>query len=210
MKKIVILIFSLFNLLNQDSKIIDSFFSKYTSINTAKIKFEIITKQNNIVKFQNNGEMILIEDSFKIVIDDIKYFFDDKILYTVIDENYEVNIYDSKENEDFLKNSLISTLNLKELLINLKNEFSYELETITSKNNINYLLMFKNEGNSDYKILFDSNFDILDIEIFYEDSNLINKIFLKQLKVNTKFNESEVKIDLDNYKDYFINRLWNY
>ena len=141
------------------------------------------------------------------VIDDIKYFFDDKILYTVIDENYEVNIYDSKENEDFLKNSLISTLNLKELVINLKNEFSYELETITSKNNINYLLMFKNEGNSDYKILFDSNFDILDIEIFYEDSNLINKIFLKQLKVNTKFNESEVKIDLDNYKDYFINRL---
>ncbi|MEL0186038.1 MAG: hypothetical protein VW864_01670 [Flavobacteriaceae bacterium] len=207
MKKIVILIFSLFNLLNQDSKIIDSFFSKYTSINTAKIKFEIITKQNNIVKFQNNGEMILIEDSFKIVIDDIKYFFDDKILYTVIDENYEVNIYDSKENEDFLKNSLISTLNLKELVINLKNEFSYELETITSKNNINYLLMFKNEGNSDYKILFDSNFDILNIEIFYKDSNLINKIFLKQLKVNTKFNESEVKIDLDNYKDYFINRL---
>lgn len=207
MKKIVILIFSLFNLLNQDSKIIDSFFSKYTSINTAKIKFEIITKQNNIVKFQNNGEMILIEDSFKIVIDDIKYFFDDKILYTVIDENYEVNIYDSKENEDFLKNSLISTLNLKELVINLKNEFSYELETITSKNNINYLLMFKNEGDSDYKILFDSNFDILNIEIFYEDSNLINKIFLKQLKVNTKFNESEVKIDLDNYKDYFINRL---
>ena len=207
MKKIVILIFSLFNLLNQDSKILDSFFSKYTSINTAKIKFEIITKQNNIVKFQNNGEMILIEDSFKIVIDDIKYFFDDKILYTVIDENYEVNIYDSKENEDFLKNSLISTLNLKELVINLKNEFSYELETITSKNNINYMLMFKNEGNSDYKILFDSNFDILDIEIFYEDSNLINKIFLKQLKVNTKFNESEVKIDLDNYKDYFINRL---
>ena len=207
MKKIVILIFSLFNLLNQDSKIIDSFFSKYTSINTAKIKFEIITKQNNIVKFQNNGEMILIEDSFKIVIDDIKYFFDDKILYTVIDENYEVNIYDSKENEDFLKNSLISTLNLKELLVNLKNEFSYELETITSKNDINYMLMFKNEGDSDYKILFDSNFDILNIEIFYEDSNLINKIFLKQLKVNTKFNESEVKIDLDNYKDYFINRL---
>ena len=207
MKKIVILIFSLFNLLNQDSKIIDSFFSKYTSINTAKIKFEIITKQNNIVKFQNNGEMILIEDSFKIIIDDIKYFFDDKILYTVIDENYEVNIYDSKENEDFLKNSLISTLNLKELVINLKNEFSYELETITSKNNINYLLMFKSEGNSDYKILFDSNFDILNIEIFYEDSNLINKIFLKQLKVNTKFNESEVKIDLDNYEDYFINRL---
>ena len=207
MKKIVILIFSLFNLLNQDSKIIDSFFSKYTSINTAKIKFEIITKQNNIVKFQNNGEMILIEDSFKIVIDDIKYFFDDKILYTVIDENYEVNIYDSKENEDFLKNSLISTLNLKEFLVNLKNDFSYELETITSKNDINYMLMFKNEGDSDYKILFDSNFDILDIEIFYEDSNLINKIFLKQLKVNTKFNESEVKIDLDNYEDYFINRL---
>ena len=207
MKKIVILIFSLFNLLNQDSKILDSFFSKYTSINTAKIKFEIITKQNNIVKFQNNGEMILIEDSFKIVIDDIKYFFDDKILYTVIDENYEVNIYDSKENEDFLKNSLISTLNLKELLVNLKNEFSYEFETITSKNDKNYMLMFKNEGDSDYKILFDSNFDILDIEIFYEDSNLINKIFLKQLKVNTKFNESEVKIDLDNYKDYFINRL---
>lgn len=210
MKKIVILIFSLFNLLNQDSKIIDSFFSKYTSINTAKIKFEIITKQNNIIKFQNNGEMLLIDDSFKIIIDDIKYFFDDKILYTVIDENYEVNIYDSKENEDFLKNSLVSTLNLKELLINLKNEFSYELETITSKNDINYMLVFKNEGDSDYKILFNSSFDILNIEIFYKDSNLINKIFLKQLKVNTKFNESEVKIDLANYKDYFINRLWNY
>ncbi len=207
MKKIVILIFSLFNLINQDSKIIDSFFSKYTSINTAKIKFEIITKQNNIIKFQNNGEMLLIDDSFKIIIDDIKYFFDDKILYTVIDENYEVNIYDSKENEDFLKNSLISTLNLKELLINLKNEFSYELETITSKNDINYMLVFKNEGDSDYKILFNSSFDILNIEIFYKDSNLINKIFLKQLKVNTKFNESEVKIDLANYKDYFINRL---
>ena len=207
MKKIVILIFSLFNLINQDSKIIDSFFSKYTSINTAKIKFEIITKQNNIIKFQNNGEMLLIDDSFKIIIDDIKYFFDDKILYTVIDENYEVNIYDSKENEDFLKNSLVSTLNLKELLINLKNEFSYELETITSKNDINYMLVFKNEGDSDYKILFNSSFDILNIEIFYKDSNLINKIFLKQLKVNTKFNESEVKIDLANYKDYFINRL---
>ena len=207
MKKIVILIFSLFNLLNQDSKIIDSFFSKYTSINTAKIKFEIITKQNNIVKFQNNGEMILIEDSFKIVIDDIKYFFDDKILYTVTDENYEVNIYDSKENEDFLKNSLISTLNLKELLINLKNNFSYELETVTEKNDIKYRLTFKNEGNSDYKILFKSNFEIISIEEFYKDSNLINKIFLKELKLNTPLNKNEIKINLNKYKDYFINRL---
>ncbi|MAR63182.1 MAG: hypothetical protein CMC45_05050, partial [Flavobacteriaceae bacterium] len=185
MKKILILIFSFFYLLNQDSKIVDSFFNKYTNINSAKIKFEIVTKQNNNLKFQNFGEMILIDDSFKIIIDDIMYFFDEKILYTVIDENYEVNIYDTQENEEFLKNSLISTLNLKELLINLKNNFSYELETITEKNDIKYMLTFKNEGNSDYKILFKSNFEIISIEIFYKDSNLINKIFLKELKLNT-------------------------
>ena len=207
MKKILILIFSFFYLLNQDSKIVDSFFNKYTNINSAKIKFEIVTKQNNNLKFQNFGEMILIDDSFKMIIDDIMYFFDEKILYTVIDENYEVNIYDTQENEEFLKNSLISTLNLKELLINLKNNFSYELETITEKNDIKYMLTFKNEGNSDYKILFKSNFEIISIEIFYKDSNLINKIFLKELKLNTPLNKNEIKINLDNYKDYFINRL---
>ena len=207
MKKILILIFSFFYLLNQDSKIVDSFFNKYTNINSAKIKFEIVTKQNNNIKFQNFGEMILIDDSFKIIIDDIMYFFDEKILYTVIDENYEVNIYDTQENEEFLKNSLISTLNLKELLINLKNNFSYELETITEKNDIKYMLTFKNEGNSDYKILFESNFEIISIEIFYKDSNLINKIFLKELKLNTPLNKNEIKINLNKYKDYFINRL---
>lgn len=207
MKKILILIFSFFYLLNQDSKIVDSFFNKYTNINSAKIKFEIVTKQNNNIKFQNFGEMILIDDSFKIIIDDIMYFFDEKILYTVIDENYEVNIYDTQENEEFLKNSLISTLNLKELLINLKNNFSYELETITEKNDIKYMLTFKNEGNSDYKILFKSNFEIISIEIFYKDSNLINKIFLKELKLNTPLNKNEIKINLNKYKDYFINRL---
>lgn len=207
MKKILILIFSFFYLLNQDSKIVDSFFNKYTNINSAKIKFEIVTKQNNNIKFQNFGEMILIDDSFKIIIDDIMYFFDEKILYTVIDENYEVNIYDTQENEEFLKNSLISTLNLKELLINLKNNFSYEIETITEKNDIKYMLTFKNEGNSDYKILFKSNFEIISIEIFYKDSNLINKIFLKELKLNTPLNKNEIKINLNKYKDYFINRL---
>ena len=207
MKKILILIFSFFYLLNQDSKIVDSFFNKYTNINSAKIKFEIVTKQNNNIKFQNFGEMILIDDSFKIIIDDIMYFFDEKILYTVIDENYEVNIYDTQENEEFLKNSLISTLNLKELLINLKNNFSYDLETITEKNDIKYMLTFKNEGNSDYKILFKSNFEIISIEIFYKDSNLINKIFLKELKLNTPLNKNEIKINLIKYKDYFINRL---
>ena len=207
MKKILILIFSFFYLLNQDSKIVDSFFNKYTNINSAKIKFEIVTKQNNNIKFQNFGEMILIDDSFKIIIDDIMYFFDEKILYTVIDENYEVNIYDTQENEEFLKNSLISTLNLKELLINLKNNFSYDLETITEKNDIKYMLTFKNEGNSDYKILFKSNFEIISIEIFYKDSNLINNIFLKELKLNTPLNKNEIKINLNKYKDYFINRL---
>ena len=207
MKKILILIFSFFYLLNQDSKIVDSFFNKYTNINSAKIKFEIVTKQNNNIKFQNFGEMILIDDSFKIIIDDIMYFFDEKILYTVIDENYEVNIYDTQENEEFLKNSLISTLNLNELLINLKNNFSYELETITEKNDIKYMLTFKNEGNSDYKVLFKSNFEIVSIEIFYKDSNLINKIFLKELKLNTPLNKNEIKINLNKYKDYFINRL---
>ena len=207
MKKILILIFSFFYLLNQDSKIVDSFFNKYTNINSAKIKFEIVTKQNNNLKFQNFGEMILIDDSFKIIIDDIMYFYDEKILYTVIDENYEVNIYDTQENEEFLKNSLISTLNLKELLINLKNNFSYELETVTEKNDIKYMLTFKNEGNSDYKILFKSNFEIISIEVFYKDSNLINKIFLKELKLNTPLNKNEIKINLNKYKDYFINRL---
>ena len=207
MKKILILIFSFFYLLNQDSKIVGSFFNKYTNINSAKIKFEIVTKQNNNIKFQNFGEMILINDSFKIIIDDIMYFFDEKILYTVIDENYEVNIYDTQENEEFLKNSLISTLNLKELLINLKNNFSYELETVTEKNDIKYMLTFKNEGNSDYKILFKSNFEIISIEVFYKDSNLINKIFLKELKLNTPLNKNEIKINLNKYKDYFINRL---
>ena len=207
MKKILILIFSFFYLLNQDSKIVDSFFNKYTNINSAKIKFEIVTKQNNNLKFQNFGEMILIDDSFKIIIDDIMYFFDEKILYTVIEENYEVNIYNTQENEEFLNNSLISTLNLKELLINLKNDFSYELENINEKNDIKHMLTFKNEGNSDYKILFESNFEIISIEIFYKDSNLINKIFLKELKLNTPLNKNEIKINLDNYKDYFINRL---
>ena len=207
MKKILILIFSFFYILNQDSKIVDSFFNNYTNINSAKIKFEIVTKQNNNIKFQNFGEMILIDDSFKIIIDDIMYFFDEKIFYTVIDENYEVNIYDTQENEEFLKNSLISTLNLNELLINLKNNFSYELETITEKNDIKYMLTFKNEGNSDYKVLFKSNFEIVSIEIFYKDSNLINKIFLKELKLNTPLNKNEIKINLIKYKDYFINRL---
>ena len=56
-----------------------------------------------------------------------------------------------------------------------------------------------------YNLFFEKNFDLANIEITYKDSEISNKIFFSKTRnVNT---ERNIKIDLNDYKDYYVNEL---
>ena len=92
MKKKIVLILSIFHLLFQENTIIKSFFDNYINLKSAEFTFRILTTQNNEVKFESNGEFLIKNDKYKISTDDIIYYYNDKLLYSIITDDKEINM----------------------------------------------------------------------------------------------------------------------
>jgi hypothetical protein len=166
----------------------------------------MLTTQNNEIKFQNNGELIVKNDSYKISTNDITYFLNNGLLYSIIKEDSEIYIYDLASEEISNNNLLIKSINIKKLILYLKNNYAYRL-TKNGDNKNEYLLYFSHDSNPDYEIVFMPNLDINSVRIINKNSTFSNVLFIENMKTNIEINSDKLKIDLDNYKDYFINRL---
>ena len=205
MKKKIVLILSIFHLLFQDNTIIKSFFDNYLNLKSAKFTFRILTTQNNEVKFETNGEFLIKNDKYKILTDDIIYYYNDRLLYSIITDEKEINIYDMSKVEFSNDNILFKSINPKELVVFLKKHYSYEL--IHNQENKNYTLFFKNDFKPDYEILFNSKFEIKSIKIINKNSTFNNIIFFENTKTDIEIDDGNLEININMYKDFFINQL---
>ena len=116
MKKKIVLILSIFHLLFQENTIIKSFFDNYINLKSAEFTFRILTIQNNEVKFESNGEFLIKNDKYKISTDDITYYYNDKLLYSIITDDKEINIYDMSKVEMSNDNILFKSINPKGII----------------------------------------------------------------------------------------------
>ena len=205
MKKKIVLILSIFHLLFQDNTIIKSFFDNYLNLKSAKFTFRILTTQNNEVKFESNGEFLIKNDKYKISTDDIIYYYNDRLLYSIITDDKEINIYDMSKVEMSNDNILFKSINPKELVVFLKKHYSYEL--IHNQENKNYTLFFKNDFKPDYEIIFNSKFEIKSIKIINKNSTFNNIIFFENTKTDIEIDDGNLEININMYKDFFINQL---
>lgn len=205
MKKKIVLILSIFHLLVQENKIIKSFFDNYINLKSAKFSFRILTTQNNEVKFESNGEFLIKNDKYKISTDDVIYYYNDNLLYSIIKDDKEINIYDISKAEMNNDNILFKSINPKELVVFLKKYYSYEL--ILNQKNKTYTLFFTNDFKADYEIIFNSKFEIKSIKIINKNSTFSNVLFFENIKTDIEIDEDKLEINIESYKDFFINKL---
>ena len=205
MKKKIVLILSIFHLLFQENTIIKSFFDNYINLKSAEFTFRILTIQNNEVKFESNGDFLIKNDKYKISTDDIIYYYNDKLLYSIITDDKEINIYDMSKVEMSNDNILFKSINPKELIVFLKKNYSYEF--IPNQKNKTYTLFFTNDFKPDYEVIFNSKFEIKSIKIINKNSTFSNVLFFENIKTNIEIDNDKLEINIDSYKDFFINQL---
>ena len=205
MKKKIVLILSIFHLLFQENTIIKSFFDNYLNLKSAEFTFRILTIQNNEVKFKSNGEFLIKNDKYKISTDEIIYYYNDKLLYSIIKDDKEINIYDMSKVEMSNDNILFKSINPKELIVFLKKNYSYEF--IPNQKNKTYTLFFTNDFKPDYEVIFNSKFEIKSIKIINKNSTFSNVLFFENIKTNIEIDNYKLEINIDSYKDFFINQL---
>ena len=180
MKKKIVLILSIFNLLFQENTIIKSFFDNYLNLKSAEFTFRILTTQNNEVKFESNGEFLIKNDKYKISTDDVIYYYNDNLLYSIVTDDKEIYIYDISKEEMSNDNILFKSINPKELIFFLKKNYSYEL--ILNPKNKSYTLFFTNDSKPDYEVIFNSKFEIKSIKIIKKNSTFSNVLFFENIK----------------------------
>ena len=208
MKKKIVLILSILHLLFQENTIIKSFFDNYINLKSAEFTFRILTIQNNEVKFESNGDFLIKNDKYKISTDDIIYYYNDKLLYSIITDDKEINIYDMSKVEMSNDNILFKSINPKELIVFLKKHYSYEL--IPNQKNETYTLFFTNDSKPDYEVIFNSKFEIKSINIINKKSTFSNVLFFENIKTDIEIDNDKLEINIESYKDFFINQLWKY
>ena len=205
MKKKIVLILSILHFLFQDNTIIKSFFDNYLNLKTAKFTFRILTTQNNELKFESNGKFLIKNDKYKISTDDVIYYYNDNLLYSIITDDKEINIYDMSKVEMSNDNILFKSINPKELVVFLKKNYSYEL--IPDQVNKTYTLFFTNDFKPNYQIKFNSKFEIKSIKIINKNSTFNNILFFENIKTDIEIDDNEIEININKYKDFFINQL---
>ena len=143
---------------------------------------------------------IKLEDLFKILIDDVVYAHYDNKFYTISSTNKELTILNIENNERITDESILFKINPLSFLKKFRENNNIVFEETNNRYIIRYIL-----EQEKYNLFFEKNFDLANIEIIYKNSEISNKIFFSKTRnVNT---EKNIKIDLNDYKDYYVNEL---
>ena len=199
MLKIILVISFLFSdSLNQNK--IDLIINHYSKINFLESDFELVTYQSKKEKFRNNGVVQVEKSNFKISIDDVVYAHFDKKFYTISYTNKELTILNIENNERITDESILFKINPLSFLKKFRENNNIVFEETNNRYIIRYIT-----DNEKYNIFFEKNYDIANIEIIYKNSEISNKIFFSKTRnINMKKN---IEIDLNDYKDYYVNEL---
>ena len=157
-------------------------------------------------------KIVLILSIFHLLFQEntiIKSFFDNYINLKSAEFTFRILTIQNNEvkfesNGDFL----IKNDNPKELIVFLKKHYSYEL--IPNQKNETYTLFFTNDSKPDYEVIFNSKFEIKSINIINKKSTFSNVLFFENIKTDIEIDNDKLEINIESYKDFFINQLWKY
>ena len=199
MLKIILIVLLLFSgSLNQNK--IDLIINHYSKINFFESDFELVTYQLKKEKFRNNGVVQVEKSNFKISIDDVVYANYDNKFYTISSSNKELTILNIENNERITDESILFKINPLSFL----KKFRKNNNIVFEETNNRYIIRYITEKEK-YNIFFEKNYDIANIEIIYKNSEISNQIFFSKTRnINMKKN---IEIDLNDYKDYYVNEL---
>ena len=198
LKIILVISLSFSGSLNQNK--IDLIINHYSKINFLETDFELVTYQSNKEKFRNNGVIQVEKSNFKISIDDVVYTYHDKKFYTISSSNKELTILNIENNERITDESILFKINPLSFLKNFRENNNIVFEETNNR----YIIRYISEQEK-YNLFFEKNYNLANIEIIYKNSEISNKIFFSKTRyINT---ERNIKIDLNDYKDYYINEL---
>jgi len=199
MLKIILIVLLLFSgSLNQNK--IDLIINHYSKINFFESDFELVTYQLKKEKFRNNGVIQVEKSNFKISIDDVVYANYDNKFYTISSSNKELTILNIENNERITDESILFKINPLSFL----KKFRKNNNIVFEETNNRYIIRYITEKEK-YNIFFEKNYDIANIEIIYKNSEISNQIFFSKTRnINMKKN---IEIDLNDYKDYYVNEL---
>lgn len=199
MLKIILIVLLLFSgSLNQNK--IDLIINHYSKINFFESDFELVTFQLKKEKFRNNGVIQVEKSNFKISIDDVVYANYDNKFYTISSSNKELTILNIENNERITDESILFKINPLSFL----KKFRKNNNIVFEETNNRYIIRYITEKEK-YNIFFEKNYDIANIEIIYKNSEISNQIFFSKTRnINMKKN---IEIDLNDYKDYYVNEL---
>ncbi|MBT27807.1 MAG: hypothetical protein CMC62_02660 [Flavobacteriaceae bacterium] len=199
MLKFILVISLLFSDSFNQNKI-DLIINHYSKINFLESDFELVTYQSKKEKFRNNGVVQVEKSNFKISIDDVVYAHFDKKFYTISYTNKELTILNIENNERITDESILFKINPLSFLKKFRENNNIVFEETNNRYIIRYIT-----DNEKYNIFFEKNYDIANIEIIYKNSEISNKIFFSKTRnINMKKN---IEIDLNDYKDYYVNEL---
>ena len=199
MLKIILVISLLFpDYFNQNK--IDSIIDHYSKIYFLESDFELVTYQSKKEKFRNNGVIQVEKSNFKISIDDVVYAYHDNKFYTISSTNKELTILNIENNESITDESILFKINPLSFLKKFRENNNIVFEETNNRYIIRYII-----DQEKYNIFLDKNYNLYNIEIIYNNSEISNKIFFSKTRnVNT---ERNIKIDLNDYKGYYVNEL---
>jgi len=199
MLKIILVISLLFPDYFNQNKIV-SIIDHYSKIYFLESDFELVTYQSKKEKFRNNGVIQVEKSNFKISIDDVVYAYHDNKFYTISSTNKELTILNIENNESITDESILFKINPLSFL----KKFRENKNIVFEETNNRYIIRYITDQEK-YNIFLDKNYNLYNIEIIYNNSEISNKIFFSKTRnVNT---ERNIKIDLNDYKGYYVNEL---
>ena len=68
-------------------------------------------------------------------------------------------------------------------------------------------MFFTNDFKPDYEVIFNSKFEIKSIKIINKNSTFSNVLFFENIKTNIEIDNDKLEINIESYKDFFINQL---
>ena len=143
---------------------------------------------------------VFIFQTIWMFIDDLVYAYHDNKFYTISSANKELTILNIENNEGITDESILFKINPLSFLKKFRDNNNIVFEETNNRYIIRYIL-----EQEKYNLFFEKNFDLANIEIIYKNSEISNKIFFSKTRnVNT---ERYIKIDLNDYKDYYVNEL---
>ena len=194
-QNILIFIISSNVYLTQD--FIDRFINHYINLDTYSLEFDYVTKDQSEIVYSQKGSLFFSKSKFRIVLTDLIFLFDGENHYTIVPENKEINMSSENEIANYILPSKIALT------------ISKIRDRIKIKKNKLFEISYEDESGNTYLIFIKNNYSISRIDQSITNG-YVNSIVFKKTNFNKKIDDNLFYFDKENYKDYYVNKLWKF